>query len=691
MANSISITANLTQKLNFAFVQNYVPVIRSIILENISDSALDELTLKISFEPEFAKPFEQRISSLAPGRPVELSPVELTVSAEYLYSMTETVTANVCISIEKDGVQIDSADGTIELMPANHWMGVGCVPEMISAFVCPNHPAVTQIVGKAAAFLQKWTGSPTFDGYQSRNPNIVKNQAAAIYAALQAENIAYTMPPASFEKQGQRVRLPHDVLTAKSGTCIDLAVLYASCLEAAGLNPLILFTESHAFAGVWLDDQSFANCTEEDVSLISKRMAKGIDQICLVECTAFVAGKSISFDDAKTAAESRIHKPEEFELAVDISRCRGNSLRPIPVFVDGGQVFENDFGKRSKKDITAMPEQINASLSGRVTDQSGQVTRQTLWERKLLDLSLRNSLLNFRAGASSVQFIAPDLAKLEDAVSAGSDLKILALPDDMSVTAADNKIFEMQNNSVDQLTTIAQSEFEKKRLRTYLKDTDLEKVMKKLHRAAKVSLEENGANTLYLALGFLRWYETDKSDHARLAPLVLMPVEIVKKIQERCYVLRIRDEEPQMNITLLEMLRQDFGITIGGLDPLPQDNSGVDLPLVFNTVRQGIMAQKRWDVVEYAFLGQFSFSRFIMWNDIRNRSEELRQNKVVASLISGKLRREFCAARSSGHGQIPDYHQSHSKRPLQRKIGAVCRREDGGSFGSAEPSCQDRS
>lgn len=636
MANSISISANLTQKLNFAFVQNYVPVIRSIVLTNTTAQNLDDLTLKISFEPEFAKPFEQLISSLEPGRPVEISPVELTVSAEYLYSITETVVANVCVTIEKDGEQIDTANGTIELMPANHWMGVGCVPEMISAFVCPNHPAVTAVVGKAAAFLQKWTGSPTFDGYQSKNPNVVKNQAAAVYAALQAENIAYTMPPASFEKQGQRIRLPHDVLTAKSGTCADLAVLYASCLEAAGLNPLILFTENHAFAGVWLDDQSFANCTEEDVSLISKRMAKGIDQICLVECTAFVAGKSVSFDDAKTAAESHIHKPEEFELAVDISRCRGNSLRPIPVQADG-QTFAGDFGKRSKKDITAAPEQINVSLSGRVTDQSEQVTRQTLWERKLLDLSLRNSLLNFRANASSVQFIAPDLAKLEDSVSAGSDLRILALPDDMSVTAADNKIFELQNNNVDQLTSIAQSEFEKNRLRTYLKDSDLEKVMKKLHRAAKVSLEENGANTLYLALGFLKWYETDKSEHERYAPLVLVPVEIVKKIQERCYVLRIRDEEPQMNITLLEMLRQDFGIVINGLDPLPQDESGTDLTLVFNTVRQGIMAQKRWDVLEYAFLGQFSFSRFIMWNDIRNRSDELRQNKVVASLISGKL------------------------------------------------------
>ena len=52
MANSISISANLTQKLNFAFVQNYVPVIRSIVLTNTTGQTLDDLTLKISFEPE---------------------------------------------------------------------------------------------------------------------------------------------------------------------------------------------------------------------------------------------------------------------------------------------------------------------------------------------------------------------------------------------------------------------------------------------------------------------------------------------------------------------------------------------------------------------------------------------------------------------------------------------------------------
>ena len=49
------------------------------------------------------------------------------------------------------------------------------------------------------------------------------------------------------------------------------------------------------------------------------------------------------------------------------------------------------------------------------------------------------------------------------------------------------------------------------------------------------------------------------------------------------------------------------------------------------------MTKKRWDVEEQIFLGIFSFSKFIMWNDIHKNSEKLSENKIVASLIAGKI------------------------------------------------------
>ncbi|MBR3630295.1 MAG: DUF4011 domain-containing protein, partial [Oscillospiraceae bacterium] len=374
-----------------------------------------------------------------------------------------------------------------------------------------------------------------------------------------------------------------------------------------------------------------------DASAVTKRTAAGIDQICLVECTDFVAGRSVTFDEAGMHAFEHLKNAEDFQMALDVVRCRGTGIRPVPVRIsEDGKFRMIDYGERRESDLTAKPGEI--SRHNIITDGSGDtaLTRQELWERKLLDLSLRNSLLNFRPGSANVQFMTFDLSQLEDELSKGGDFQIMAAPTELHAVLSDNKIFETENNK-DIVTQLAETEFRSHRLRAFIRDADLERTLKKLHRTAKISLEENGANTLYLSLGCLRWYETDKSTRPRYAPLLLVPVDLVRKITDRSYSLRVRGEDVQMNITLLEMLRQDFGILINGLNPPPMDENGVDLPLVFNTVRQAVMAKKGWDVEDLAFLGQFSFSQFIMWNDIRNRSEELRQNQVVASLISGKL------------------------------------------------------
>ena len=85
------------------------------------------------------------------------------------------------------------------------------------------------------------------------------------------------------------------------------------------------------------------------------------------------------------------------------------------------------------------------------------------------------------------------------------------------------------------------------------------------------------------------------------------------------------------------MLRQNFGISVPGLDPLPTDESGVNVKLIYSIIRHCIKNQRKWDVEEQAILGIFSFNKFIMWNDIHNNAPKLTQNKIVSSLINGKI------------------------------------------------------
>lgn len=637
MENKISFSVQLTGAINYAMQQNYIPVVRSIILTNNTEETIRNITVKISSEPEFIKPFQTDVSQLVPGEPVEISPVKLILSSEFLFSLTERLNGSIHVEVLSEDEKLSEGDSDIVLLPYDYWQGSRIMPELTAAFVTPNHPRIEEIAAKAGMYLKKWTSDPSFTGYQSRNPNVVKKQIAAVYAALQEENIAYRNPPASFERLGQRVRMPYAVLEQKGGTCLDLALLFASCLEAVGLNPLVILIAGHAFCGCWLEQQTFDDCAEDDISALTKRTADGMDMLCLVECTDFAAGSNTDFDHAEKHANDHLIDPSAFEMAIDIKRCRGNGIRPMPARVAENGVFRAvDYGKRKASEITSAPKEIDLSRHAVLSDGNVEITRKTLWERKLLDLSLRNSLLNFRPTSGSVQFMTSDLAVLEDAIADGESFRIMPAPSEISLALSDSKIFEIENEK-DLVSAISEAEFKSHRIRTFIPADQLEQVMKKIHRAAKLSIEENGANTLYLALGFLRWFETEKSERPRYAPLVLIPVDIIRKIQDRSYSLRIRDEETQMNITLLEMLRQDFGIDIKGLDPLPLDDSGVDIPLIFNTIRNGVMSKRHWDIEEIAFLGQFSFSQFIMWNDIRRRSDELERNKVVSSLISGKM------------------------------------------------------
>ena len=218
--------------------------------------------------------------------------------------------------------------------------------------------------------------------------------------------------------------------------------------------------------------------------------------------------------------------------------------------------------------------------------------------------------------------ISADIDKMEDAFSDGTEFQILGKPSDWDNPLYDFGLYGTLTESDPMIGLIKQ---------------DLKKSLTYLYRSSRIALEENGANTLYLALGLLRWYETEHSERPRYAPILLLPVEMIRKSVSKGYIIRAREEESMLNITLLEMLRQNFGITISGLDSLPKDENGTDVKRIFSIFRKAVMNETRWDVEEQAILGTFSFSKFIMWNDIHSNAEELSKNKIVGSLMSGKM------------------------------------------------------
>ena len=605
--------------------------------ENTTSVPLKDIQVVITTEPTFGNAAPMAVEQIPANGSIRLSSFNLTLSANYFTQLTERLSGNLKIEITAEAEPIFCQTYPIDILAYDQWGGLNVLPEMLAAFITPNHTAISPIIKRAASILGQWTGNPSLDEYQSRTPDRVRKQMAAIYTAIAEQQIIYSTVPASFEEYGQRVRLADSVMAQKLGTCLDMALLYASCLEAIGLNALIVITQGHAFAGAWLVPETFPDPTIDDVSLLTKRTAEGIYDITLVETTCMNMGHSSDFDDAVKKANGKLTDGNNFLLAIDIKRARYSGVRPIPQRILHGQVWEVDEKETNiqKSAVHATPQSINPyDLSGNETQTV--ITKQLLWERRLLDLSLRNNLLNIRITKNTLQLIPANLACLEDALADGEEFRILHRPADWESPAMDFGIYSSVPES-DPVVGFINSELSQKRLRFYLSENDLGKALTHLYRSSRTSIEENGANTLYLALGLLKWYETPSSERPRYAPILLMPVEIIRKSAAKGYVIRSREEETMMNITLLEMLRQNFGITVSGLDPLPTDESGVNVKLIYSIIRNSIKNQRKWDVEEQAILGIFSFNKFIMWNDIHNNANKLVQNKIVSSLINGKI------------------------------------------------------
>ena len=635
--------------VNFALQQNGFPIIHNITVTNETDTDIADAVIRITSNPSVCLPYEKHVDFVPAKSEFEVKNVELKIDANYLAGLTERINGTLTVEISSDEQILNTETLEIGFLAYNEWHGYHVYPELLAAFVTPNNPAVNAIISRAATFMKEWTNDAALDAYQSKDTNRVQLMAAAVFKALQEQNIVYAEPPASFEKSGQRIRLCDEVLNTKLGTCLDLTLMYVGCLEAIGLNPLIILQPGHVFAGLWLEESNFGESVQDDASLITKRIAEGSRVISVVECTLFTADRHATFDDACSAAEYRLHRLGDVECFIDLHRARLSGIRPLPERVKTQDGWIINRPKVAGSELTSAPSRISEPLD--LSDAEDSVfSKKVLWERKLLDLGMRNNLLNMRLTRTMIPIISSSLDDLEDALANGDDFYVRPKLEDWNPIEG-KEGFEALH-VVEQYENLLKTEFKNHRLRSSLTDAELNVKLKNLYRAAKTDMEENGANTLYLAMGLLKWYETDRSTKERFAPILLVPIEMVRKSAAEGYVIRLRDDETMLNITLMEKLHQDFSIVIPGLDPLPQDDSGVDTRRVFAIVRQAIMEQRRWDVLESACLGIFSFSQFVMWNDIHNRAEDLSRNKVVKSLMENQL--VWDAEQMSIDGVVPE-------------------------------------
>lgn len=262
--------------------------------------------------------------------------------------------------------------------------------------------------------------------------------------------------------------------------------------------------------------------------------------------------------------------------------------------------------------------------------------------KELLDIGLRNNLINFKKNAKTLPLIQSKGSEVFDALYVNEKAIGFAATEKPACAGTDNTV---NTSSVDdedleevkELQLIAELSTASKtatgsgtatrkstqgrkppqlELQTTLDEEGLLLQLLKIQSEAQTYVEEQGVNILFLAIGFLHWFESDSSTEARRAPLVLIPVTLVRANAQDLFKAAYTGDDLIFNLSLAAKLKTDFGIQFPAVDEEAEFDKDV-LNLYFKNIQDAIRTQKRWTVeADELVLGFFSFGKFLMFKDL---------------------------------------------------------------------------
>jgi very-short-patch-repair endonuclease len=601
-----------------AAAHRILPVVE-ITVVNGAESVVRDLTVELSCEPGYLHPASFALTPINPGAEAAIQGPACAADLGRLKELIEAEVATLTVRLRWRGTEVATAREPLMVLAHNEWHRA-IRRDLIAAFVMPNHPAIRELVSEASQVQQEEFGRTELDGYQSGSAERVKEQAAAVYGAIQKRGITYLGTPASFEEGSQKVRFPEALRQEKQGNCIEVATWYAAALEACGLRAVLVLLRGHAFAGFWLtSDASPLDSIETDASVVRGRAgaAGGLGSLVLVETTSATTRPPVSFRDACSAALAQV-TDDAFHELIDISAARLLGIRPLNAVVDD-VVAEGQGVPVDHPDLT-----LPTTTPLRRDADPGQrrlTSRFEAWIDTLVDPTLRNELIG---------------GTMADDPTAWGGLRpkrgiTLAVPDVAAFEndLADGVVFRIGVNApaspptTDHEATVAFRAFlaQQQERRVLVADPGGKTVperVKALWKKHGQSIEEKGISALHVAIGFLRWYESESSAQARYAPLLMVPAHLERISVGGDFTLRMADAEAVLNTALVQKLRREFDIDLSGLAAdLPEDDCGIDVPAVFAMISDAVVRRRRFEVVAIATLGMFDYRKQVMAKDLQ--------------------------------------------------------------------------
>ena len=367
-------------ELNYAVLHNAQPLFRRFVLSCDLPAQTEPVDVDVAVHlgDEEAR-YERRIV-MQHERENLTKDIHVPLTADVARGVHEAINTSLQVRVRQGDRVLYHDSHRLRLLPVDQWRDNRRDGQWLPSFVLPRDPAVVRAVSQSQRYNRVLRDDPTagFEGYQCVPDSAVPadgglideellrgvdRQVEAIWATLLHDwQLGYINPPPSYSKQldSQRLRMPSTVLADRAGTCIDLALLFAACLELVDIYPVVFLLEGHALPGWWRHSSyregymkmtgSYSGAVQADASSSSAANAQTVPwhagRASWEEVRQLIVDRKLvpietvrltehcSFVEAIEAGVDALGDHADYDSMLDIITARQRQITPLPLLMD---------------------------------------------------------------------------------------------------------------------------------------------------------------------------------------------------------------------------------------------------------------------------------------------------------------------------------------------------------------------
>jgi hypothetical protein len=366
----IAVHVKPLEDLNYSLLHNQRPLFQRFVLSRKTPQSLCDVRVRVALSAGAESAFFERSLTLDTAALDLRREIQVALTSALTRSVHESVRTSLYVEVRWGDHPLLQDTYPIRIVPVDQWRDTRDDRVWLPSFIFPRDPAIARLIDIAQRYLKVLRDDPAagFDGYQGVDPRRPETaaetdvQVQAIWSAIVHDlRLSYINPPPGYSREldSQRLRTPSMVSRDRCGTCIDLALFFAACLELVDIYPVIFLLEGHAFVGYWRSfefHQAFARVRRETIEdLVSadakttsasgaqrepwflgkttyEEILRHVNAGRLVPLEAVRLTEACGFAEARDDGRENLRTQREFEALVDLAVAREAQVTPLPIW-----------------------------------------------------------------------------------------------------------------------------------------------------------------------------------------------------------------------------------------------------------------------------------------------------------------------------------------------------------------------